>query len=183
MGKGIPLARIHIRQLLTGLGLLVVLLLAAAFVLGLLSLKRTSEIVSQDFQQQQLILAKTTAGQMEDGLEFLRGSSGSSIFPAIQYLEKVAWANRMQVTFNDLSKLGVTAIVRIDITGANGSHIYILDAGRPQGSRLRCNQYAAPRRLGPTTRPNAAAFARGRWHWKRVEARKRPFFDLATPVY
>ena len=44
MGKGIGLARIHIRQLLTGLGLLVVLLLAAAFVLGLLSLKRSSEI-------------------------------------------------------------------------------------------------------------------------------------------
>ncbi len=81
MGKGMPLARIHIRQLLTGLGLLVVLLLAAAFVLGLLSLKRTSEIVSEDFQQQQLILAKTTARQMEDGLEFLRGSSGSSTIP------------------------------------------------------------------------------------------------------
>ncbi|MGD0826969.1 MAG: hypothetical protein ABSA09_02650, partial [Desulfobaccales bacterium] len=121
MGMGIPLARINIRRLLTGLGLLVVLLLAAAFVLGLLSLKRTSEIVSEDFQQQQLILAKTTAHQIEDGLEFLRRELKIIDYsPAIQYLEKVAWANLMQVSFNDLSKLGVTAIERIDIAGANG---------------------------------------------------------------
>ncbi|MGD0829259.1 MAG: hypothetical protein ABSA09_14435, partial [Desulfobaccales bacterium] len=113
MGMGIPLARINIRRLLMGLGLLVVLLLAAAFVLGLLSLKRTGEIVSEDFQQQQLILAKTTARQIEDGLEFLRRELKILDYsPAIQYLEKVAWANRMQVSFNDLSKLGVTAIER-----------------------------------------------------------------------
>jgi len=144
MGKGMPLARIHIRQLLTGLGLLVVLLLAAAFVLGLLSLKRTSEIVSEDFQQQQLILAKTTARQMEDGLEFLRGELRILDYsPAIQYLEKVAWANRMQVSFNDLSKLGVTAIERLDIAGANGGHTYILDAGGPRVLAYDANQYAA----------------------------------------
>jgi hypothetical protein len=68
----IPMDKINIRRLLTGLGLVVILLLAVAFVLGLLSLQRTREIVSEDFQQQQLILAKTTARQIEDGLEFLR---------------------------------------------------------------------------------------------------------------
>ena len=45
-----------------------------AFVFGLLSLQRTREIVSEDFQQQQLILAKTTARQIEDGLEFCAGN-------------------------------------------------------------------------------------------------------------
>ncbi|MCX5893710.1 MAG: hypothetical protein NTW80_12220 [Deltaproteobacteria bacterium] len=94
----IPMDKINIRRLLTGLGLVVILLLAVAFVLGLLSLQRTREIVSEDFQQQQLILAKTTARQIEDGLEFLRRELKILNYsPAIQYLEEVAWANRMQV--------------------------------------------------------------------------------------
>ena len=183
MGKGMPLARINIRQLLTGLGLLVVLLLAAAFVLGLLSLKRTSEIVSEDFQQQQLILAKTTARQMEDGLEFLRGELRILDYsPAIQYLEKVAWANRMQVSFNDLSKLGVTAIERIDMAGANGGHTYILDAGGPRVLDHEANQYAAevawakdPANRGHLRQGPVALESRG--------GQKTPFFELAMPVY
>ena len=67
-----PMEKIGFRRLLTGLGILIIGLLALAFILGILSLKRTQEIVSDDFQQQQLILAKTTARQIEDGLEFLR---------------------------------------------------------------------------------------------------------------
>ena len=128
----IPMDKINIRRLLTGLGLLVILLLAVAFVLGLLSLQRTREIVSEDFQQQQLILAKTTARQIEDGLEFLRRELKILNYsPAIQYLEEVAWANRMQVSFDDLSKLGVTEIVRLDFQGANAGRTYILDAKGP----------------------------------------------------
>ena len=125
--------KINIRRLLTFLGLIVILLLAVAFVLGLLSLQRTREIVSEDFQQQQLILAKTTARQIEDGLEFLRRELKILNYsPAIQYLEEVAWANRMQVSFDDLAKLGVTAIERIDFAGPHAGHTYILNASGPQ---------------------------------------------------
>ena len=133
---GIPIAKINVRRLLTGLGLLVILLLAVAFVLGLLSLQRTREIVSEDFQQQQLILAKTTARQIEDGMEFLRRELKILNFsPAIQYLEEVAWANRMQVSFDDLSKLGVTAIVRIDFQEYKADRAFILDARGPHMER------------------------------------------------
>src|SRR5512142_2253502 len=125
----IPMAKINIRRLLTGLGPLIVLLLAVALVLGLLSLRRTREIVSEDFQQQQLILARATARQIEDGLEFLRRELKILNYsPAIQYLEEVAWANRMQVSFDDLYKLGVTAIERLDFGGANAGRTYLLDA-------------------------------------------------------
>src|SRR5512147_2794297 len=111
----IPMEKVGIRRLLTGLGLVVILLLTVAFVLGFLSLQRTREIVSEDFQQQQLILAKTTARQIEDGLEFMRRELKILNYsPAIQYLEEVAWANRMKVSFDDLSKLGVITIGRID---------------------------------------------------------------------
>ena len=103
--------KIGFQRLLAAMGLLVIVLLAAAFILGILSLKRTQEIVSDDFQRQQLILARTTARQMEDGLAFLRRELRTLAYsPAIQYLEDVAWANRMRLSFEELSRLGVTAI-------------------------------------------------------------------------
>ena len=180
---GISMDKINVRRLLTGLGLLVVLLLAVAFVLGLLSLQRTREIVSEDFQQQQLILAKTTARQIEDGLEFLRRELKILNYsPAIQYLEEVAWANRMQVSFDDLSKLGVTAIERIDFAGPNAGHSYILDASGPRVIDYDVNE-SSPE-VGWAKDPAN----RGRVYQGPVELQERgghkiPFFIMATPVY
>ncbi len=180
---GISMDKINVRRLLTGLGLLVVLLLAVAFVLGLLSLQRTREIVSEDFQQQQLILAKTTASQIEDGLEFLRRELKILNYsPAIQYLEEVAWSNRMQVSFNDLSKLGVIAIERIDFAGPNAGHTYILDASGP-----RVIDYAIDS-SPPEVRWAKDPANRGLVYLGPVELQARgdhkiPFFIMATPVY
>ncbi len=180
---GIPMDKINIRRLLTGLGLVVILLLALAFVLGLLSLQRTREIVSDDFQQQQLILAKTTARQIEDGLEFLRRELKILNYsPAIQYLGEVAWSNRMQVSFDDLSKLGVTAIERIDFAGPNAGHTYILDSGGPRIINYNINE-TAPEVAWAKDPAN-----RGRVFQGPVEIQERgdhriPLFIMATPVY
>ena len=127
--------KIGFRRLLAALGILVIVLLAVAFILGIVSLKRTQEIVSDDFQQQQLILAKTTARQIEDGLAFLRRELRILAYsPAIQYLEDEAWANRMRISFDELAKMGVTAIERLNFTGAAADQAYILDAGGPRSS-------------------------------------------------
>jgi two-component system NtrC family sensor kinase len=179
----IPMDKISIRRLLTVLGLIVILLLAVAFVLGLLSLQHTREIVSEDFQQQQLILAKTTARQIEDGLEFLRRELKILNYsPAIQYLQEVAWANRMQVSFDDLSKLGVTAIERIDFAGPHAGHTYILDAGGPRVVDYNLTE-PSPEATWAQDPAN-----RGRVYQGPVEVQKRgdhqiPFFIMATPVY
>jgi len=91
----VPMEKIGFRRLLTVLGILVIGLLALAFILGIVSLKRTQEIVSDDFQQQQLILARTTARQLEAGLAFLRRELRILAYsPAIQYLEDVACAGQ-----------------------------------------------------------------------------------------
>ncbi len=122
--------KIGFQRLLAAMGLLVIVLLAAAFILGILSLKRTQEIVSDDFQRQQLILARATARQLEDGLAFLRRELRTLAYsPAIQYLEDVAWGNRMRLSFEELSRLGVTAIVRLN---AAADRAYTLDAGGPR---------------------------------------------------
>jgi two-component system, NtrC family, sensor kinase len=180
---GIPMDKINIRRLLTGLGLLVVLLLAVAFVLGFLSLQRTREIVSEDFQQQQLILAKTTARQIEDGLEFLRRELKILNYsPAIQYLEEVAWANRMKISFDDLSKLGVTAIERVDFAGPNAGRTYILDANGPRVITYNVNESS------PVVTWARDPANRGRIYQGPIELQPHgnhqiPFFTLATPVY
>ena len=178
----IPMDKINIRRLLTGLGLLVILLLAVAFVLGLLSLQRTREIVSEDFQQQQLILAKTTARQIEDGLEFLRRELKILNYsPAIQYMEEVAWGNRMQVSFNDLSKLGVTEIERLDFAGPNAGRTYILDA---KGPRILEGQPHDPPEVAWSKDPaNRGHIYQGPIELEPRGDHKVPFFTMATPVY
>jgi two-component system NtrC family sensor kinase len=178
----IPMDKINIRSLLAALGLVVILLLAVAFVIGLLSLQRTREIVSEDFQQQQFILAKTTARQIEDGLEFLRRELKILNYsPAIQYLEEVAWANRMRVSFNDLSKLGVTEIERLDFEGPNAGHTYILDAKGPR--ILERQSRDSPVVAWARNPANRDRIYQGPIELEPRGVHKIPFFIMATPVY
>ena len=174
--------KIGIRRLLVGLGILVIGLLALAFILGIVSLKRTQEIISDDFQQQQLILARTTARQIEDGLAFLRRELRILAYsPAIQYLEEVAWANRMRVSFTELSKVGVTAIERISFTGPAADRAYVLDAS---GAHVIHQDFSATPEVAWARDPAN----RGRVYQGPIEVQSRgdlkvPVMDLATPVY
>lgn len=179
---GNPKEKTGIRRWLTPLGLLVVLLLAVAFVLGLLSLRRTQEIVADDFQQQQLILARTTARQMEDGLAFLRRELKILAYsPAIQYLESEAWANRMKVSFDELSRLGVVAIMRIDFAGPQAPQAFILDAAGPHVIQQDFNQ--APETVWARDPANHGRIYQGPVEVQPQGNLKAPFFDMATPVY
>ena len=174
--------RLNIRRLLKGLGLLVVLLLAVAFVLGLLSLQRTQEIVSEDFQAQQLILAKSTARQIEDGLEFLRRELKILNYsPSIQYLEPVAWANRMKVSFDDLSRLGVTAIVRIDFQNGQADKAYILDRHGPQ--IIKQDFTHTPEVIWARDPAHRGQIYQGPIDLELQGNHRIPFMNMAMPVY
>jgi two-component system NtrC family sensor kinase len=178
----LPMQKIVFRRLLTVLGALVIGLLAVAFILGILSLKRTQEIVSDDFQQQQLILAKTTARQIEDGLAFLRRELKILAYsPAIQYLEDVAWANRMRVSFDELSKMGVTAIERIDFTGPAAGQAFVLGAGGPHVVHQDFN--ATPEVAWARDPANRGLIYQGPIEVVSQGDFKVPLMDLATPVY
>ena len=177
-----PMEKIGFRRLLTVLGILVIGLLALAFILGIVSLKRTQEIVSDDFQQQQLILARTTARQIEAGLAFLRRELKILAYsPAIQYLEDVAWANRMRVSFAELSKLGVTAIERIDFTRPAADKAFVLDAHGPQV--LQQDFSSASEVVWARDPANRGRIYQGHIEVERQGDFKVPIMDLATPVY
>ncbi len=164
------------------MGLLVVLLLAVAFVLGILSLRRTQEIVSDDFQQQQLILARNTARQIEEGMAFLRRELKILAYsPAIQYLEPVAWANRMQVSFDELSKHGVVAIVRIDFEGPRADQAYVLDSSGAHLVKKDFNQ--SPEAVWARDPAHRGRIYQGPIEVQPQGELKRPFMTMATPVY
>jgi PAS domain S-box-containing protein len=171
--------KIGFPRLLKFLGILVVVLLAAAFILGLLSLRRTQEIIANDFQEQQLILAHTAARKIEDDLAFLRRELRILAFsPAIQYLETPAWANRMQVSFDELARLGVTAILRLS---QDGQRAYMLDA---QGSRVVKEDFTAT----PQYRWAQEPVNKGRIYHGPVEVDQQgafrvPVMIMATPIY
>jgi len=174
-----PLEKFGLPRLLKLLGLMVVALLALAFILGLLSLRRTQDIVSDDFQQQQLILARTAARSIEDDLTSLRRELKILAYsPAIQYLEAPAWANRMRVSYDELARLGVTAIPRIV---HEGHQAYVLDA---KGARLVKEDFSeAPEVAWAHDPANKGRIYHGPVVVEQRGPYRVPFMTMAIPIY
>lgn len=88
-----------------------VILLSIVLVLGWMSTNKIKEIVTDDFNQQQLILAKHAANQIENSMGVLkREITLLSLSPSIQYSEKPAFINRMNITFSSVKYEGVVEI-------------------------------------------------------------------------
>lgn len=94
------------------------ILLGTSIYLGLKSANQMREIVKEDFNQQQLVLAQHTAGLLEQDINFLKRELSTLNFsPSIQYLEPLTWANRMRATLSSVKEEGVVEIVRLDREG------------------------------------------------------------------
>ena len=99
------------------------ILLGTSIYLGLKSANQMREIVKEDFNQQQLVLAQHTASLLEQDLNFLKRELSTLNFsPSIQYLEPLTWANRMRATLSSVKEEGVVEIVRLDRQG-NRAHL------------------------------------------------------------
>jgi len=102
-----------------------VALLATSIYLGIKSANQMRQIVREDFNQQQLVLARHTASMLEQDLEFLKRELITLNFsPSIQYLEPLSWANRMRATLASVSQEGVVEIRRLD---QDGKRAYLVD--------------------------------------------------------
>jgi PAS domain S-box-containing protein len=76
---------------------------------------KVKEVVTNDFNQQQLVLARHTAQQIENSLNLLKkGLSRLSLSPSIQYFEKVSIGNRMEITFSSIREEGLLEIKYIE---------------------------------------------------------------------
>ncbi|MBU4355839.1 MAG: hypothetical protein KJ822_10910, partial [Proteobacteria bacterium] len=100
-------------------------LLGISIYLGLMSANQMKEIVKEDFNQQQLVLAKYTASLLEQDINFLKRELSTLNFsPSIQYLEPLSWANRMRATLASVREEGVVEILRVS---ADGNRTYQMD--------------------------------------------------------
>ena len=100
-------------------------LLGISIYLGIKSANQMKEIVKEDFNQQQLMLAKHTAGLLEQDINFLKRELSTLNFsPSIQYLEPISWANRMRATLASVREEGVLEIMRVT---PDGNRAYQVD--------------------------------------------------------
>jgi PAS domain S-box-containing protein len=115
----------NVRRAIIVFGILMIVLLLSALYLGMVSARHMKEIIREDFNKQQLILARYATHRVEDSLDFIkRELSLLSLSPSIQYLE-VSWANRMNTTLSSVKEDGVIEIRLVD---KNGETAYIVGA-------------------------------------------------------
>ncbi|MDP3182942.1 MAG: ATP-binding protein [Desulfobaccales bacterium] len=99
-------------------------LLGTSLYLGFKSAGQMQDIVKEDFNQQQLVLARHTAGLLELDINFLkRELTTLNLSPSIQYLEKLTWANRMRATLSSVREEGVVEIRRLDQDGKRAHQV------------------------------------------------------------
>ncbi len=107
------------------LAVVTVLLLAASFYLGYMSADQMRRIIKEDFNQQQLMLARHTANILEQDIDFLKRELTTLNFSAaVEYLEPLSWANRLRVTLSSVREDGVVEIRRIN---RDGTRAYLVD--------------------------------------------------------
>jgi len=175
-----PFNRTGFRPILTAMGALTAVLLVAAMLIGLASLKNAQEIVAGDFNGQQLILARATASQLAEALHQVRRELATlSYSPSVQYLEKVAWANRMRISMEELSRYGAESICRYS---ADGRMLYVFE----EDGTVRSipGDFAGSQVLAWAREPGS----RGRVFCGAVELKKEgqhlvPQMTVAMPIY
>ncbi|MGD9023054.1 MAG: PAS domain S-box protein, partial [Deltaproteobacteria bacterium] len=104
-------------------------LLAGAFFFGNLSAREMKRVVSEDFNYQQLSLARHAAGILTHNFSMLkRELMNLSLSPSIQYIEAVSWANRMKISSSSVGDYGVIQIRLINADATQSYSINQFDA-------------------------------------------------------
>ncbi len=105
----------HLSVVQVILAVITPMLLAAVLILGWMYANKVKEIVTNDFNQQQLVLAQHAARQIENSLDLLKKElSLLGLSPSIQYFEKVSMGKRMGITFSSVREQGVLEIRYIE---------------------------------------------------------------------
>ena len=105
--------------------LVTLILLATSFYLGYVSADQMRRIIKEDFNQQQLMLARHTANILEQDFEFLkRELTTLNLSASVEYLEPLTWANRLRVTLSSVREDGVVQIRRVN---REGNRAYLVD--------------------------------------------------------
>jgi two-component system, NtrC family, sensor kinase len=117
----------HLRSFKITIGIITFVISTIVLTLGWLSAKNVKEVVSIEFNKQQLVLAQYAANQIENNLGILKNElSLLSLSPSIQYHEKVSVSRRMRITFDRISQKGALEINYLD---SSGQQAHAIDYG------------------------------------------------------
>ncbi|MGB9714953.1 MAG: ATP-binding protein [Thermodesulfovibrionales bacterium] len=131
----------NIRRAIIIFGIFLIVLLMSALYLGMVSARHMKEIIRDDFNKQQLVLARYAANRIENSLEFIRRElSLLSLSPSIQYLES-SWSNRMNTTLSGVVDEGVIEIRLLDNKGKTAYIVDKLGAARIMKGDFQNTEY------------------------------------------
>jgi PAS domain S-box-containing protein len=100
------------------------ILLGSALFLGVLSSREMKRVISEDFNDQQLGLARHAAGILTEDFKIIKKELLSlSLSPAIQYVEAVSWPERMKISLSSVGDYGVFQIMLINGAGTQSYSI------------------------------------------------------------
>ena len=112
------------------------ILLAITIYLGWTSAKKVREVVTEDFNQQQLILSRHAAGSTRAVFEvFMRELSLLSLDPSLQYSESPLLERQMKQSFTRLVGLGLTEIRYV----AAGGRVHLVST--PESGKVATDQH------------------------------------------
>ena len=105
-------------------GVVMTLLLSTVLILGWMSSRRVKEVVTEDFNQQQLVLARHIASQIENSFSVLkRELLLLSLSPSVQYFEPASMNNRIETTFSSIKHEGTLEIRYIENKSQKVYHV------------------------------------------------------------
>jgi PAS domain S-box-containing protein len=110
--------RRELRKILIGIGLATFILVCVATVMGVVNMRYVKNVVRDQFNEEQLILARTSAQRIEKSFYNALSDLGFlSTFPAIQYAERKYYDQLLALTLPLLQKDSITEIVRVSSEG------------------------------------------------------------------
>ncbi|MGD8512843.1 MAG: cache domain-containing protein, partial [Deltaproteobacteria bacterium] len=109
--------------------IVIFILLGSALVLGVLSSREMKRMISEDFNDQQLALAKHAAGILAQDFKIIKKELISlSLSPSIQHVESVSWPDRMKISLSSVGDYGVFEIMLINGAGTQSYSMNYHDA-------------------------------------------------------
>jgi two-component system NtrC family sensor kinase len=109
--------------------IVILILLVGALVLGVLASREMKRMISEDFNDQQLALAKHAAGILTQDFKIIKKELLTlSLSPAIQHVESVSWPERMQMSLSSIGDYGVFEIMLINGAGTQSYSMNYNDA-------------------------------------------------------
>ncbi len=131
--------RIKLHRMLKGVGFVVVLLLAGALYLGASTARYMKGIIRDQYNQQQLVLARATALMVEEGIQnAISDLSLLSTIPAIQYCDQDDYDVLLLSILPVLNRDNILEISRVDRDGASLAVVNDQGIGlRPSGQVYR----------------------------------------------